>query len=78
MKYAAAHIIIMPAPKGTGIKAGGAVRTVFELAGIPNITAKILGSNNKINNTKATIDALKKLKILRKPKKVEEKVVSAQ
>jgi small subunit ribosomal protein S5 len=61
-KFAAASIIIKPAPMGTGIKAGGAVRVVFELAGIPNAVAKILGSNNKINNTKATMKALKLLK----------------
>jgi small subunit ribosomal protein S5 len=78
MKFAAAHIIMMPAPRGTGIKAGGAVRVVLELAGVPNVTAKILGSNNKINNTKATMLALKSLKILRKPKKAEEKIVSAE
>lgn len=71
MKYAAARIIVKPAPKGTGIKAGGAVRTVFELAGIPNIVAKTLGSGNKINNTKATILALKRLKVYRRPKKDE-------
>ncbi len=62
-KFAAASIILMPAPKGTGIKAGGAVRVVLELAGVPNASAKILGSSNKINNTKATINALKKLKL---------------
>ena len=70
MKFAAAKIVIKPAPIGTGIKAGGAVRVVFELAGIPNAVAKILGSNNKINNTKATINALKRLKpaLVKKPK----------
>jgi small subunit ribosomal protein S5 len=62
MKFAAAKIVIKPAPIGTGIKAGGAVRVVLELAGVPNAVAKILGSNNKINNTKATINALKQLK----------------
>ncbi len=62
-KFAAASIVLMPAPIGTGIKAGGAVRVVLELAGVPNASAKILGSGNKINNTKATINALKKLKL---------------
>lgn len=60
-KYGAARILIKPAPKGTGIKAGGAVRVVLELAGVPNVTAKILGGKNKLNNAKATIAALKKL-----------------
>lgn len=65
-KFAAADIILKPAPQGTGIKAGGAVRVVLELAGVPNAVGKILGSNNKINNTKATMAALKKLRIPRK------------
>lgn len=61
-KFAAASIILKPAPKGTGIKAGGAMRVVLELAGVPNAVGKILGSNNKINNTKATMLALRQLK----------------
>jgi small subunit ribosomal protein S5 len=61
-KFAAASVLINPAPQGTGIKAGGAVRVVLELAGVPNATAKILGSNNKINNTKAAIKALSSFK----------------
>ncbi len=61
-KFAAARILLKPAPKGTGIKAGGAVRVVLELAGVPNVVSKILGSASKINNVKATFAALKKLK----------------
>jgi len=62
MKFGAAKILLKPAPPGTGIKAGGAVRVVLELAGVPNVVAKILGSNNKINNTKATFEALRQLR----------------
>ena len=62
-KYAAALVLLRPAPKGTGVKAGGAVRIVLELAGIPNVVSKILGSSSKINNVKATIMALKKLRL---------------
>lgn len=62
-KFAAASVLLKPAPKGTGIKAGGAVRVVLELAGVPNAVSKILGSANKINNTKATMAALKKLRV---------------
>lgn len=62
-KYAAARVLLKPAPKGTGIKAGGAVRVVLELAGIPNVVSKILGSGNKINNVKAAVLALRKLKV---------------
>ena len=62
VKFGAAKILIKPAPKGTGIIAGGAVRTVLELSGVGNVVAKILGTNNKINNVKATIKALQMLK----------------
>jgi small subunit ribosomal protein S5 len=62
-KFAAARILIKPAPAGSGIKAGGTVRQVLTLAGVPNAVSKILGSNNKINNVKATFAALKKLKV---------------
>lgn len=61
-KFAAARIILKPAPKGTGVKAGGAVRIVLELAGVPNVVSKILGSSNKTNNVKATFLALRRLK----------------
>jgi len=62
-KFAAARVLLKPAPKGTGVKAGGAVRIVLGLAGIPNVVSKALGSKNKINNVKATFVALRKLRI---------------
>jgi len=71
-KFAAARILLKPAPKGTGIKAGGAVRTVLELAGVPNVVSKILGSANKINNVKATFVALRKLRAPAKAESSEE------
>jgi len=58
IKYGAAQLVLKPAPKGTGVKAGGPVRTTLELAGVPNITAKILGTTNKISNVKALFAAL--------------------
>lgn len=61
-KFSAARVLIKPAPKGSGVKAGGAVRQVLELAGVPNVVSKILGSSSKINNVKVTFVALKKLK----------------
>lgn len=61
-KFGAAIVLLKPAPKGTGIKAGGAMRSVFELAGVPNVVGKIMGSNNKINNSRATLNALLKLR----------------
>lgn len=57
-KYKAAKVLIRPAPAGKGIVAGGAMRHVFELGGVPNVVGKILGSKNKINNLRATIAAL--------------------
>lgn len=64
-KAGAAQVIIMPAPQGSGIIAGGPVRVVLQLAGVPNAAAKILGANNKINNVRATMEALKMLKAVR-------------
>lgn len=62
-KYASAVVLLKPAGEGKGVVAGGPVRVVVSLAGIANITAKILGTTtNKLNNARATIEALKKLK----------------
>jgi small subunit ribosomal protein S5 len=57
-KFGSAKIILKPAKEGKGIVAGGAVRTVVDYAGIKNITAKMLGGKNKLNNARATVQAL--------------------
>lgn len=62
LKYGAAKILLKPAPRGTGVIAGGAVRSVLELAGVPNVAAKMLGSRSKLNNARATVMALRQLK----------------
>jgi small subunit ribosomal protein S5 len=53
-----AKVVVRPAAPGTGVIAGGAVRTVLELAGVKNILAKQLGSSNPLNNARAAINAL--------------------
>lgn len=59
--FGACSMMIRPAKLGTGVIAGGSVRTVLELAGVKNVVAKQFGSNNILNNAKATILALTKL-----------------
>lgn len=62
-KFKAAKVMLKPAPKGSGIIAGGAVRVVLDLAGVPNISSKIVGkTKNKITIVKATFEALKSLR----------------
>jgi len=62
-KYGAAVIMMKPAPRGTGIKAGGPMRAVFELAGLSNVVGKILGTTkNKVNIIRATLGAIEQLK----------------
>jgi small subunit ribosomal protein S5 len=75
VKYGSAKVLLKPAPLGTGIISGGAARLVLELAGIENIVSKILGTNNKVNNVRATIKALEILK-KKKGKKEEQATVA--
>ena len=61
-KYIAARVRLKPAKAGHGLIAGGACRTVLELAGVKDISAKILGrTSNKLTNALATIEALKQI-----------------
>jgi small subunit ribosomal protein S5 len=58
--HGAARVMMAPAPKGTGIIAGGPMRAVFEVMGITDIVAKSHGSSNPYNMVRATFDALKR------------------
>lgn len=62
IKSGAAKVLLKPAPNGTGVIAGGAVRVVVEAAGIHDIVSKILGTKNQASNVYATLSALSKLK----------------
>ncbi len=61
VKAGGAKVFMKPAPEGTGVIAGGAVRSVLEVAGVRDVFTKSLGSTNKINNAYATIQALSSL-----------------
>jgi small subunit ribosomal protein S5 len=62
-KYGAAVVLLKPQSKGRGLVAGGTVRAICAMAGIENISGKIIGNTrNKLNNAKATIKALQSLK----------------
>lgn len=72
VKFKAATILLKPAPPGAGIIAGGAVRLVLDLAGVPNVSAKILGkTKNKIAIAQAAIAALKGFKTSAAPSPVQ-------
>jgi small subunit ribosomal protein S5 len=67
-----ARVMIRPASPGTGVIAGGAVRSVLELAGVKNILAKQLGSSNPLGNARATISALASLRTFSEVAKMRE------
>ena len=62
-EHGAAKVFVRPASDGTGVIAGGAMRAVFEVAGVQNVLAKALGSRNPINLVRATMNALTKMSL---------------
>jgi small subunit ribosomal protein S5 len=81
-KEGASKLLFKPARKGRGVIAGGVARVIFELAGIKNVTCKQMGTNNKVNNARCVISALRTLRTAEKPAKAEkvvtEKAVAAK
>jgi small subunit ribosomal protein S5 len=71
----ASKVMLKPATAGTGVKAGGPVRAVLELAGVKNILSKSLGSNTKINMAFATLEALKSQRTIEEIAKLRGKKV---
>ena len=60
-EHGSSRVLMMPAPEGTGIIAGGAMRAVFEVMGVTNVVAKAHGSTNPYNIVRATLDGLNKM-----------------
>lgn len=74
-RFETTKVIMKPAPKGTGVIAGGSVRSLVELVGISDITTKLYGSNNPINSVKATLDGLLQLRNIEQIAKLRGKSV---
>lgn len=78
-KFGSAKVLIKPASQGRGAIAGGVVRVILDLAGVNNVTSKILGTSNKVNNAKCTVIALSRLrKVETKEKPLKEVLINGK
>lgn len=73
--FGASNVVIKPSAPGSGVIAGSSIRTVLEVAGVRNVLAKQIGSNNLLNSAKATINGLNKLKTISQVAKERDVVV---
>ena len=73
--FGTGKVVLMPAPEGTGVIAGGAARAVLELAGVKDIRTKSYGTNNRINMVRATLEGLRGLRSAEQVAKLRGKTV---
>lgn len=74
-RFGTGKVVLLPAPEGTGVIAGGAARAVLELAGVRDIRTKSYGTSNRINMVKATLQGLKQLRTVEQIAKLRGKTV---
>ena len=75
-KHGASSVFLAPAATGTGVKAGGAVRSILELAGVADVLTKIIGSRTPVNVVYATLDALKQMSTVEEVAKIRDMKVA--
>ena len=75
-KHGASSVMVKPAAPGTGVIAGGAVRSILELAGISDVLSKVIGSRTPVNVVRATIDALQSMRTVEQVAKIRDKKVA--
>ena len=75
-KHGASSVMLKPAAPGTGVIAGGAVRSILELAGISDVLSKVIGSRTPVNIVRATFDALESMRTVNQIAKIREKKIA--
>jgi small subunit ribosomal protein S5 len=75
-RHGATQVVLKPAAPGTGVIAGGAVRSILELAGVSDVLSKVIGSRTSVNVVYATLDALAKMRTVDDVAKLRDKKVS--